>query len=49
MATRILPMRKIFIQPCWPHSGKKYEVWENDRVILNTNSLKEAEAKASEV
>lgn len=46
MGYRLLPMRNIVIGPCWPHSGRKYQVWEGDRVILETDDEDKAIRKA---
>ena len=49
MATRILPLRRVIIPACWPHSGTHFEVWESDRCLLRTNDKIKAEAKAEEL
>lgn len=32
---------RTVIQPCWPYSGRKYQVWANDRCVLETDNIEE--------
>lgn len=48
MTVRILPLRRIVQNACWPLSGRRYSVWEGDRCILETDVLSRARAVAEE-
>lgn len=34
---------RILIGPCWPYSGKKYQVWNGTTCVFETNSKKDAD------
>lgn len=45
---RTIPIRLVTISCCWPFSGKKYQVMEGGKCILETNNLEKANAKAGD-
>lgn len=42
-------MTEVIIQPCWPYSGKKYEVWHLGKCVLSTDNLEQAYEKRAEL